>query len=740
MKIMTTICPRFGVSVLLLLFSAFDCVHAQSVYQDSFSSGDGALNGRTTASGYGSWANADGAFQVGSGQVRINSNTPYDWHSATFALPTMTSSDTLSLAITVRPSGQHFVGFGFTPYQGQYVANSGFGWLYYQGLGASYPNIQIFTGGSSGGSTGHVYLAGLENPNVNFDASLPTTFQYTYSAPAQTLSISAINGSSTSTLLDKLNVSSIPLSGFSNFALQFQGQTLSGDANAAYVDSLSVAVTPPIYWAAGATGGGSGTWSAGQNNWASASATQGSSAQSSTGTLLFGGAAGTVTVSGGVSAVAGLAFSTSGYTLAGSSISLDGSDAAANTITTASSVNTTIASQLTGANGMSKAGNGTLTLAGSNNYSGTTAINAGTLTIADGNALGSTAQGTTVANGAQLRLNAVGAGFVVGNENLTISGQGVTTGGALRNAAGNNTLQGKVTLAANATIGAAGSTSLTLDVASGNAIEASNFNLTFDGAGTTVVNDGISLGTGAVTKIGTGRTILGAANSYSGATTVNAGVLQVASGGSIASSSTSVNNGGTLDVAGTAGGVAVNSGGTLKGSGTIGALSIASGGKLAPGNSTGILNTGSTTFLGGGNYDWEIDTFGGGVVGTNWDFLNITGDLTISANSGSQFIIDVISLLATTDTAGSASNFNDGSNYSFAIATASGSINGYAADAFRIDTSAFRNSFTGTWGTGLSNDGKSLNVIYTAATAIPEPGSASLLLIGLGYLVLRRRS
>jgi hypothetical protein len=192
-------------------------------------------------------------------------------------------------------------------------------------------------------------------------------------------------------------------------------------------------------------------------------------------------------------------------------------------------------------------------------------------------------------------------------------------------------------------------------------------------------------------------------------------------------------------VGGTVGNVQLNSGGTLKGSGTVSALTIASGGTLAPGNSTGILNTGSTTFLGGGNYDWEIDTFGGGVVGTNWDFLNITGDLTISASSGSQFIIDVISLLSSTDTAGLASNFNDGTNYTFAIATASGTISGYAANAFSVNTAAFQNTFTGTWGTSLSNDGKSLNLTYTAATAIPEPSSVSLMVLGLATVLAQRR-
>ena len=397
----------------------------------------------------------------------------------------------------------------------------------------------------------------------------------------------------------------------------------------------------------------------------------------------------------------------------------------------------TFTGDIQGGHGLIKSGAGDLVLGGASSYTGTTTVNAGRLVVAHGNALGGTAGGTTVANGAQLMLTNV----TVGNEALTLNGAGLASGsltaGALRSI-GTNTYQGKITLGSDARIFGGSGTSLTLDVASGEAVDLASHTLTIDGAGASRINDAI-VGTGGLTKSGSGRNTLAAANSYSGATAVNAGTLEVASGGSISSSATTVNSGGTLDVAGTAGNVTVNNGGTLKGSGTVSALSIASGGTLAPGNSTGILNTGSTTFLGGGNYDWEIDTFGGGVVGTNWDFLNITGDLTISASSGSQFIIDVISLLSSTDTAGLASNFNDGTNYTFAIATASGTISGYAANAFSINTTAFQNAFTGTWGTSLSNDGKSLNLTYTAATAIPEPSSVSLMVLGLATVLAKRR-
>ena len=70
-------------------------VYGAIVYEDTFTANPGALNGRTTAAGFGNWTTTDSAFQVGSGQITIDSNTPVDYHAATFALPTLTVSDTL---------------------------------------------------------------------------------------------------------------------------------------------------------------------------------------------------------------------------------------------------------------------------------------------------------------------------------------------------------------------------------------------------------------------------------------------------------------------------------------------------------------------------------------------------------------------------------------------------------------------------------------------------------------------
>jgi autotransporter-associated beta strand protein len=322
------------------------------------------------------------------------------------------------------------------------------------------------------------------------------------------------------------------------------------------------------------------------------------------------------------------------YTFSGGTITMTNT-----TWSVGSGATNSVASTLAGTTGLTKGDTGTLALGASNSYTGTTAVNAGTLTVADGNALGSAGDGTTVAAGAQLRLVATNSGFTVGSEALTISGQGVTTGGALRNAAGNNTWQGNITLASNATIGAAGGTSLTLDVAAGNAISASGYSLTFDGAGTNRVLDSINLGAGAVTKIGTGRTILAASNSYSGGTTLSAGTLTISNAHALGSGNLTV-NGGTLDLAGnnvTAANLG-GTGGTISlGAGTLtAAMSSAAEYSGAITGSGGLVKTGASFLTLNGN-----NTYSGGTV-VDGGTLYVTGSGTLGDAAGTITISNAV--------------------------------------------------------------------------------------------------
>ena len=233
-----------------------------------------------------------------------------------------------------------------------------------------------------------------------------------------------------------------------------------------------------------------------------------------------------------------------------------------------------------------------------------------------------------------------------------------------------------------------------------------------------VIRNG-STSTVKLTKSGTGTWILSGDNTYTGATTIDAGKLVV--DGSLASAST----------------VTINSGATLGGSGTInGALTIASGGTLAPGNSPGTLTAGSTTWNSGGTYQWEIND-ATGVAGTHWDLLNVTGSLNLAALDDSPFTVSLRSLTSG-NAAGQVGNFDDTTDYSFTFLTTATGITGFSADKFQLDTSGFQNPFRGSW--SVAQDGNALVLNYTAAggSAIPEPSTCAALM-GAAMLVFAWR-
>jgi len=206
-----------------------------------------------------------------------------------------------------------------------------------------------------------------------------------------------------------------------------------------------------------------------------------------------------------------------------------------------------ISGTLSGSRNITKNGAGTLTLSAGNTYTGSTTINAGTLSIA------------TITNG--------GVAGALGN---STSGAGnlVLGGGTLQYTGSNGSTDRNFTLTA-------GTTSV-IDVSS---------------AGTTLtISGGGAATSGGLTKNGSGTLLFTASNSYTGDTTVNSGILQIGSNNRISDSSTLRVNGGTFDKVtfnDTVAGVVLSANGTI--TGTSGALTSASNFILENGTASAIL-------------------------------------------------------------------------------------------------------------------------------------------------------
>lgn len=184
--------------------------------------------------------------------------------------------------------------------------------------------------------------------------------------------------------------------------------------------------------------------------------------------------------------------------------------------------------------GLTKVGAGTLILTKSGTYTGGTFVNQGAIRLAHANGAGTTG-GITVHNNAALELS---NSISVGAKALSITGTGISNGGALRNVAGTtNTYGGVITIGnGGARINSDSGGSLTLT----NGIVTSLFNdVTFGGSGNTTVS-GVISGAGRIIKDGSGiLTLSGAStNTYTGETLVNNGKLLISStAGAIANGS-----------------------------------------------------------------------------------------------------------------------------------------------------------------------------------------------------------
>jgi autotransporter-associated beta strand protein len=324
-----------------------------------------------------------------------------------------------------------------------------------------------------------------------------------------------------------------------------------------------------ITWA----GGVNGTWDTSTANW-SVGGYAGTYGNSDNVTFPNGAGNPTLTVTGGGVSPGSVAINNSSTTYAFSGGAIGGSG------------------------GLTKSGTGSATLSAGNTYAGSTAINGGVLQIRHANALGTTAGGTTVADGARLEL---ASGIAVGAETLTLNGNGGGSG-ALRSVNGDNSWAGNITLGAAAEI-QVDAASLTL----GGNLDGSAVGLTSDGAGATTVNGEVGSGITTLAKSGSGTLTLAHANAHTGATTVGSGVLRITQGNALGATAagTSVTSGARLEFQGDLAnaGEALTLNGDGAGSGAL---------RHVSGNTTwnGAIGLGSNAEI---QADAGILTLGGGI-------------------------------------------------------------------------------------------------------------------------------
>ena len=265
---------------------------------------------------------------------------------------------------------------------------------------------------------------------------------------------------------------------------------------------------------------------------------------------------------------------------------------------------------LSGTQGLTKSGSGTLVLNAANTYNGNTLVSGGTLALGNSLALQNSTldtSGSGVLSFGSLTAATLGGltgpgtlrlanssssalALSVGNNNVSTTFSGMLQGagslskigsGVLALSGSNAYTGGTTVLGGTLQVGSGGTAgSLTGNIAD-NAVLVFNRsnNLTFGG---------VISGTGALTKSGSGALVLGGSNLYTGTTTVSAGTLAIGPSGSInTSSAISIGPAGTLQATATTGGSPLPDTGDLTLGG--GMLSYAANGSSSAGESAGTL-------------------------------------------------------------------------------------------------------------------------------------------------------
>lgn len=479
----------------------------------------------------------------------------------------------------------------------------------------------------------------------------------------------------------------------------------------------------------------------------------GSFFKSGAGTLILSGAntySGTTLVSSGV-----LQIGNGGST---GSITSNVSVGTLSTLVFNRSNDLTFGNTISGNGNVAKSGTGTLTLTNANTYTGSTTINNGTLQLGNGGTTGSITSNVSVASGATLSFNRSnnfdfsntigGSGAVVQNGSGTVTLQAANTysggttvnAGTLQLSGSGTTGTGALVVNGTGTLNLGGLSRTVGAVTLGGTGSITNGTLT----GTSYTSTGGSVsavlqGTGVTFTNTSGTTTLSGSNTYTGGTNINGGaivannssalgtgIVTVGSGATL-SGSASIGNtinildGGTLALSGLGSGAAnvtLASGSTLTGTGTYSNAINLAGVTVSPGNSPGTLTinnalTASNTTVFNFELNGADQTVGGGIN----DLIRLTGP-------NGNLILDGIlniSALAPFTTPGTWQLFE----YS-GILTNNGLVFG--------STPSLPSGMSFEINTGNANR------VDLIITAVPEPSSMMLVILGTSGLAIRRRA
>lgn len=401
---------------------------------------------------------------------------------------------------------------------------------------------------------------------------------------------------------------------------------------------------------------------------------------------------------------------------------------------------------------LTKTGAGQLIFSNANTYTGSTTISDGTLTLTGSGTLGSSTLSTrVVANGATLLLSTPPANTILGPVLLNGSGDSAAGHiGALEGAGA--TFGGQITLGSNATIAA---TSGTFRVTFNGALTgALNATLFLTGSGNGELASALNLsGTGGLAKNGSGTWTLTGGGSYSGATSINAGVLNIQHATSLGNNTgaTSITSGATLQLQG---GITVaNEGITLRGvgaAGTTGAMqntggSNTWGGPITLGAAATIsVDAGSLTLTSalGGAFALTLAGTADGTItaGINTGAGTVTkvgtGTWTLSGTNGFTGALAVNQGVLLVPAVNNASVAGPLGNRAGSVTLGSSGLTGTLA--YTGATAASNKPFT--LGTGGEGDFRidDLNAVLTLSGLVD--GTGSLIKSGPGTLVLNNAS